>query len=1486
MRTRKILAILLALCMILPLFPTMMSTAEDGAGVEDLELNAGLVNDIALTYHSYRSTGSYIIYYKLTGNIGLKEALPATDITLLEDMGVDPYESWSVFDDEGVPKSPYNHTAIGINLKEFLLGLEDFNFEETDGITIIQTNPALSLFSDSAEKYPGNVKNKIYKLGDIDNVFSILVQDGNSLQDGSNVMLGIYNYTKDETVDIYIYNDLVFDEYAKVTTTPEFNVYDPSKTKGPFYDVYYIASELDSYSLTLNLNVGTVAFSTNSPYISVDAATGKVVFLDPDDKYAWEVGALPVVTATIGTETINIRLFPTARYDVTINGGGRVDVYDNDTTYGALGYVSCTAKNSSVNTCFGAGYLNQVKAYADPGWKVASFTITGGLDWDLWEHLEPADILPFTRAWTTKYEATSAIYTVEVTFEELDYGIDARMVDYYDGNDDMEWNQTNVKLEKTIVGDVYVLTITGEDRLEKYESNSSEQNDADYYWLGILIDVVDYRYIELGDGTYHPITVGDFLEAKDCGGIGNEIVYWIKVNDDDATDALNNRTIKLATTNDGDGDEAIMNIIFVPFDDGCQCGSCAECPICGKCTCTSTDCTCEKCPGSHVGTPEIESLAVVDGIEGWGPYSLTPGSKLLCNINTTSGTIGGSPVSTYAHYIWYYGDDTFLGSDPYFTITSDIIGKTISLEVWVEDYNYDGSASSATNTIKWTATGPVVDESDIGDPVWTTQFGELKANAPYIKDWRGYCDCGDDCEYWCEGECTCGWNDVGVYYIKDTLVDKKYLTLDLSDKLNISSGPEDISGKVNVDWIYWDNDEWDWVPLVDNGDGTCTIDVIKGINEIVAILSTEDPNGIVEDYLWIYPIPVAQWNLDIDGNCSLWYFRTNTNIIAVDYLDDDGWEWYDNGSIHSGYGFTSMNLLTLVDEGEVTPYVEMNIYNWSDYGKFTTFTVTPVKVVGEEDGEDIYNVNIYGSDDDKYADVYPVESIVYTVTAVFEEVEYKYGLDKPITGEKTVEIKNSGATPNDEEFKFQIKLLGTEYYGYYWTIEEELKAWNDEYGTNAKTLNEFFGDDLYEYTKILPYSKMTNNKGTFGFDLAKFFETNLFGAYSWSNFIFEVSELPGTNTTDWDYAANKYLVRVYREYEYYDGPVVGAEGSLITAATIEEPVTYYWEIITLEDGEYKCECEKFYVCSCDECDCDCDDCVEDECDCLKLVCGECGEGCECDATFKYFEVVEDGAIAFKNTYKGTAVIPDPDLISYTIRYDANGGSGTIPASVSGTVAKSGDEATTLVKGQGGLFREGYLFVGWSFGGVTYGDGDRLNVRIYVDDTVITLTAVWQPVGGPSPTNPTRPTTSGEIITTIGEDPTDPTGSTEPTIETTQPTIDVVEPTEPPVNVIIPTEPTIVEPITIPATIEVDDEIALDDEGNPLSGWIWNEELGRWELWENGVLIEFRYDTPDEVAEEINNPKTGDIMLPGMLLAMLTTVAIGVVVFRKKRNGTN
>ena len=80
-------------------------------------------------------------------------------------------------------------------------------------------------------------------------------------------------------------------------------------------------------------------------------------------------------------------------------------------------------------------------------------------------------------------------------------------------------------------------------------------------------------------------------------------------------------------------------------------------------------------------------------------------------------------------------------------------------------------------------------------------------------------------------------------------------------------------------------------------------------------------------------------------------------------------------------------------------------------------------------------------------------------------------------------------------------------------------------------------------------------------------------------------------------------------------------------------------------------------------------------------------------------------------------------MTYEVKYDANGASGTMKNSV-----HTYNEEISLSKNQ--YVKEGYLFLGWSLtkeGNVTYQDEEIVNNLTDIENDIVTLYAVWQKI---------------------------------------------------------------------------------------------------------------------------------------------------------------
>jgi len=97
---------------------------------------------------------------------------------------------------------------------------------------------------------------------------------------------------------------------------------------------------------------------------------------------------------------------------------------------------------------------------------------------------------------------------------------------------------------------------------------------------------------------------------------------------------------------------------------------------------------------------------------------------------------------------------------------------------------------------------------------------------------------------------------------------------------------------------------------------------------------------------------------------------------------------------------------------------------------------------------------------------------------------------------------------------------------------------------------------------------------------------------------------------------------------------------------------------------------------------------------------------------------------------------EPEAPTYTVDYDANGGTG----SYADTGLTSGSEYVILERPDTGISRDGYTFKGWNTAadgsGTSYAAGDKFTIT---DD--VTLYAQWEKGSDPASTNPTDPTDS-------------------------------------------------------------------------------------------------------------------------------------------------
>lgn len=101
----------------------------------------------------------------------------------------------------------------------------------------------------------------------------------------------------------------------------------------------------------------------------------------------------------------------------------------------------------------------------------------------------------------------------------------------------------------------------------------------------------------------------------------------------------------------------------------------------------------------------VSGVSVIDGTDGFTPVTTpTVGQVIRANINIADGsTIGTYPVNPDAKYKWFYKEspDQVLGTESSYTVTSDNVGKTISVEVSVDGYK---------DTATWNAIDVVASE--------------------------------------------------------------------------------------------------------------------------------------------------------------------------------------------------------------------------------------------------------------------------------------------------------------------------------------------------------------------------------------------------------------------------------------------------------------------------------------------------------------------------------------------------------------------------------------------------------------------------------------------------------------------------------------------------------------------------------------------------------------------------------------------------------
>lgn len=826
------------------------------------------------------------------------------------------------------------------------------------------------------------------------------------------------------------------------------------------------------------------------------------------------------------------------------------------------------------------------------------------------------------------------------------------------------------------------------------------------------------------------------------------------------------------------------------------------------------------------GTPDPDpelKISVVDGYDGWTPVITPPVVEQILAANIVNADTGalvyGTGNPAVTSYKWYYkGGDTILGIQGRYTVTTDNIGGTICVDVVVDGHTYT-----------WEAAGPVIFLCDCTN------------KCPACGGCGIYCDCGGtDCK-----SCICD-PKFGALVVTPTGAEVEELREDYRVK------PTD-AGYANEIDIYYIEEKCATV----GSDKVLTLDLSGLVNQNsgpeddndYSNLLCADPNfGYTID--WddgeafgrTYAVKVtgktttttvmAQLCKNVEGDLQEVGQTLTINLIPVAKFEvnitGEGWvEIYD----YKGYN------MVYADIGKYGVWDENRYWDNDDARSNKPFTCIMEIVDGVAQVYVLTSFPNYVKSfqidktevSSEYGDnsiklINPLASKVYTVDVVFDK--YEYVLDTPVSGEKVVEVVKG--TPTNEKFNFKMEFIGA--ICPYWTefYDIETNGWDyydlDDYG------------DLNDYI----YGATKTGKGDFVFDIDAFFKTDLFYDFGYYGveFIFRVTESKGS-AAGWTYDEDSvYYVGVY--YDYGETPM------LFAVAEEDGESGLRWELLTRE--EYDCECVYDY--------------------------GECehGESCDCPSPYIVFEPAE-GSIVFTNIYNKE----DPNPVKYTVSYNANGGVNP-PA---GSEYAAGDEF--YVSGPGSMTRNGYKFAGWSYNYTTYGPGTAFRMP---QGNVI-FEAIWDNFVIPPPiTTAPRTTTSGEDETTTGEEPTTSgEDTTEPSIIeiTTEPEseIQITTEEEPPVEITEATQPAI--EVTEPETVEDYEDV---DEGNVAkTGWFFNEDTGLWEYWEDGVLI--KTSATDPTAEEVKDeqkesPKTGDLVIPGILLAMITTIAISVVVTKKRK----
>ena len=102
--------------------------------------------------------------------------------------------------------------------------------------------------------------------------------------------------------------------------------------------------------------------------------------------------------------------------------------------------------------------------------------------------------------------------------------------------------------------------------------------------------------------------------------------------------------------------------------------------------------------------------------------------------------------------------------------------------------------------------------------------------------------------------------------------------------------------------------------------------------------------------------------------------------------------------------------------------------------------------------------------------------------------------------------------------------------------------------------------------------------------------------------------------------------------------------------------------------------------------------------------------------------LSEGTNLYIVTNNFTVTEPKPESITYTLSFDKNGGTGTVPASMTQTTTEESYEFT--VPGQGDLVKENHVFAGWinEETNYFYEQGDK--IELDKDHRSVTLSAYW------------------------------------------------------------------------------------------------------------------------------------------------------------------